>query len=51
VQFLGSPPPGTSNSNGAATDAAGPLYGIAGDEEEKLDLTDQEAIAFAAAAG
>jgi hypothetical protein len=48
VQFLGSPP---SDSNGLADYGTGGLEGIAGGEEEELDLGDQEAIAAAAAAG
>jgi single-strand DNA-binding protein len=50
VQFLGSPP---SNGNGPVDDdtAAGALQGIAGSEEEALNLEDQEAIAMAAAEG
>jgi len=48
VQFLGSPP---SNGNGVAGNAEGALEGIAGSEEETLDLEDQEAIALAAAEG
>jgi single-strand DNA-binding protein len=49
LQFLGSP---RSESNGAAKDGEDEvLEGIAGDEEESLDLADQEAIAVAAAEG
>ena len=49
LQFLGSP---RSESNGAAKDGEDEvLEGIAGGEEESLDLTDQEAIAVAAAEG
>jgi single-strand DNA-binding protein len=48
VQFLGSPP---SNGHGAADDDAAALQGIAGGEEEALDVEDQEAIALAAAEG
>jgi single-strand DNA-binding protein len=48
VQFLGSPP---SDSNGLADYGTGGLEGIAGGEEEELDIGDQEAIAAAAAAG
>ncbi len=45
VQFLGSPP---SESNGAAAkDGEEALEGIAGSEEEALDIVDQEAIAAA----
>lgn len=48
VQFLGSPP--SSDMNGFADDGlAGSLDGIAGDEEESMDIEDQEAIALAAA--
>jgi single-strand DNA-binding protein len=47
VQFLGAPPNG--NSNGLADNGTGALEGIAGDEEESLDVEDQEAIAFAVA--
>jgi hypothetical protein len=39
------------DSNGIADDSTGTLHGIAADEEESLDITDQEAIAAAAAAG
>lgn len=47
VQFLGSPP---SESNGAAAkDGEEALEGIAGSEEEALDIVDQEAIAAATA--
>ena len=50
VQFLGSP---SSNgaSNGVADNGTGALQGIAGSEEEALDIEDQEAIAMAAAEG
>ena len=48
VQFLGSPP---SDSNGLADYGTGGLEGIAGGEEEALDIGDQEMIAAAAAAG
>jgi len=48
VQFLGSPP---SDSNGLADYGTGALEGIAGGEEEALDLEDQEMIAATAAAG
>jgi single-strand DNA-binding protein len=47
IQFLGSPP---SESNGAAAkDGEEALEGIAGSEEETLDLLDQETIAAATA--
>ena len=46
VQFLGSPP--SSDMNGFGDDGlAGSLDGIAGGEEESLDIEDQEAIALA----
>jgi len=47
VQFLG--PPSNGHSNGVADNGTGALEGIAGDEEESLDVEDQEAIAFAVA--
>jgi single-strand DNA-binding protein len=47
VQFLG--PPSNGHSNGATDNGTGALEGIAGDEEESLDIEDQEAIAFAVA--
>jgi len=47
VQFLGSPPNGDSNGV-AGDDDSGGLQGIAGGEEESLDIEDQEAIAAAA---
>jgi len=47
VQFLGSPP---SNGNGVVEDAEAALEGIAGSEEESLDIKDQEALAMATAA-
>jgi single-strand DNA-binding protein len=47
VQFLGDRANG--NSNGHLDTGTGALEGIAGDEEETLDLEDQEAIAFAVA--
>lgn len=47
VQFLG--PSLNGNSNGLADNGTGALEGIAGDEEESLDVEDQEAIAFAVA--
>ena len=49
VQFLGSPPDGSDN--GLADYGTGALEGIAGGEEEELEIGDQEAIAAAAAAG
>jgi single-strand DNA-binding protein len=49
VQFLG--PPSNGNSNGATDNGTGALEGIAGDQEESLDVEDQEAIAFAVAGG
>jgi single-strand DNA-binding protein len=48
VQFLSSPP---SNSNGIGDYGTGVLEGIAGGEEEALDVSDQELIAAAAAQG
>jgi single-strand DNA-binding protein len=49
VQFLDSP---RNEANGVTDDdAGGALHGIAGDEEEALDVADQEAIALAAAEG
>jgi hypothetical protein len=48
VQFLGNPP---SDSNGLDGYGTGALEGIAGGEEEALDIGDQEAIAAVAAAG
>jgi single-strand DNA-binding protein len=47
VQFLGAPPNGSSN--GVTENGTGALEGIAGNEEESLDIEDQEAIALAAA--
>jgi single-strand DNA-binding protein len=48
VQFLGNPP---SDANGLADYGTGALEGIAGGEEEALDIGEEEAIAMAAAAG
>ena len=54
VQFLGGP---SANGGGGGGDdpsdggATGALHGIAGNEEETLDLADQDAIALAAAEG
>jgi len=48
VQFLDSPPNG---GNGVPDDSTGALHSIAGDEEESLDITDQDAIAALAATG
>ncbi len=48
VQFLGSPP---SNSNGTGDYGTGALQGIAGGEEEALDIGEEEAIAAVAAEG
>lgn len=47
VQFLDSP----RNEAHDVTGDTGALHGIAGDEEEALDIADQEAIALAAAEG
>jgi single-strand DNA-binding protein len=49
VQFLGSAPSG--DTNGVADDGTGALHGIAGSEEEALDIPDQDAIALAAVEG
>jgi single-strand DNA-binding protein len=50
VQFLGNPP--SDDSNGIAGDNdTGGLQSIAGDDEEKLDIADQDVIAMAAAEG
>ena len=49
VQFLGSPP--SDPDDGLADYGTGALEGIAGGEEEALDIGDQEVIAAAAAAG
>ena len=48
VQFLGSPP---SDSNGTGDYGTGALQGIAGGEEEALDIGEEEVIAVAAAEG
>jgi single-strand DNA-binding protein len=50
VQFLGSP---SASGDGPADGggAGGALHGIAGDEEESLNVEDQDAIALAAAEG
>lgn len=48
VQFLGSPP-SESESDGATGNGTGALEGITGGDEESLDISDQEAIAAAAA--
>ncbi|MGH2877003.1 MAG: single-stranded DNA-binding protein [Solirubrobacteraceae bacterium] len=49
VQFLGSPP--SDSDDGLPDFGTGALEGIAGGEEEALEIGDQEAIATAAAAG
>jgi hypothetical protein len=50
VQFLSNPL--SSDANGiAGEDDTGGLQSIAGDEEEKLDIADQDVIAMAAAEG
>lgn len=48
VQFLGSP---ASEADDIADYGTGALHGIAGGEEETLDVEDQEAIAAASATG
>jgi single-strand DNA-binding protein len=52
VQFLGSPSNDVDGLvDGLADGDTGALHGIAGNEEEALDVEDQEAIAAAAAEG
>ncbi len=48
VQFLSGAPSNNGN-NGHVDDDAGALHGIATEDEELLDLTDQDVIAMAAA--
>jgi single-strand DNA-binding protein len=50
VEFL-SGAPSSNGNNGPADDGAGALHGIVTEDEELLDFTDQETIAFAAAEG
>jgi single-strand DNA-binding protein len=50
VQFLSGAPSNNGN-NGPVDDGTGALHGVAIEDEELLDLTDQNAIAMAAAAG